>query len=303
MGNTQSSTSTTNISNEVSVSISNVVNTNVNNEGTCDIDSGGSQDAVFGACSEFDCPGGFTFSQTSKTTLTCLSENKTEVTVQLTNDISTAISNTVQTIMDQIQKGLGNIGDKKHVENKVEINNEITVEITNEISTVINNSFDSVITTNEDKSVTFNGKVTGGDSGECNVTQETVVEALSSQITENIVNVLAANGVITDILNDYNLTVKQSQEGFDLNKFFSDLFSGIQNIWDGIMKNLPGGAISDWLKKLVPIAIVVAIAVAFVTIGGIIAKSLASKGSSDQEAIDGGYNASYSTAAPAYDEF
>jgi hypothetical protein len=299
MGNSQSSIVETNISNEVNVAISNVVNTTVNNEGSCDIDTDGSKDAVFGACSELTCPGGFNFTQSSKTMLSCLQANQTDVTIEMTNDVTTAITNTITAIMEQVQKGVGNVGDKQHTENITKISNEINVKIENEITNAIRNVFDTLISVDSDDNIVFNGKL--NSDAECNFTQQTVTEIISSQISETVINVLIGNTTITNILNQYDLTVKQTQEGFDLNKFFSDLFSGIQNMWNGIMKNLPGGAISDWLTKLVPIAIVIAIGVAVVVIGGIVAKSFASKGNSNQEMVDGGYMQDGSL--PPYDEF
>jgi len=83
--------------------------------------------------------------------------------------------------------------------------------------------------------------------------------------------------VITEVLDRYDLTMKNDLKGFDFNKFFSDFFDVFNNIIDGISENLPFGGLKSLLEKFLPIAIVIGIVVAAIALFGVIGSMVGGK--------------------------
>jgi hypothetical protein len=269
MGNHQSTTTKTNISNDIKISIENVVTTNITNAGTCINVADSDQDMVFGTCAEVNCDN-IDFSINAEKTLKCMSENKNDISITITNDVCTSIENAIDKAIEASQKGIA-VGADNTVTDETEIHNQIEENISNTIETTIINTFDSIISSSADQGFVFNGKMNGEN---CKVSLSSIVEQISETINETVITLLVGNTSINDILTKYDLTMKANQEGFDFNKFFSDILDGINNFFDGIFENLPGGAIKEWLAKLFPIAVAVCVAVVVIVIGGIFAKQL-----------------------------
>ena len=270
----------TSISNSISISVDNAVANNVNNTANCTVTVDDDQDIKVGACAEFECGGAFTITQTARKIIKCLQENSTEIKTTMSNDITAAIDSAVDQAIEQKIKGTTIGYSSQHTKNKTDIHNEIDVNIRQDVENTVGNTLDAVISGSTTQGVEFNGKVKSGE--ECNMTQESITESISSQIADTLLDTLQKNKVVVKILSKYKLTMTQESEGFDLNKFFSDLFDVFNNALDGI---LPGGVIKNFLKYLLPIAIVAGLAVVAV----FIAKAVLSKktGSDEGEIIEG----------------
>lgn len=273
MGNSQSNTSKTSIYNDIKVSIEVCVSNNISNNTSCDAANDQSNDVVFGNCADINCSGNVNISQTSKAAMKCISTNTTGISVEITNDIATIIENVIKKAMENATEGVPSGTDQDNTDLS-DIHNEIEMNIKTDITNNITNIFTSMMTTEQDNSLTFNGKISGEN---CDLSLNNFIEQVAESVNETVINIITSNTVINDILNKYDLTMKNDLKGFDFNKFFSDFFDVFNGIVDAISENLPFGGLKSLLEKFLPIAIVIGVVVAAIALFGVIGSMVGGK--------------------------
>jgi hypothetical protein len=249
-GNKQKTESETNISNDINISISNIITNEISNSTNCDTNVNQDGEITVGDCASFECED-INISNSTKVLLSCLQESKTEISVNLSNEVASAISDTITSQMDVMQDNQTGINNSQHTSNKTNVKNTVDEEIKNEIKTVIENSINSNINVNSNDNIVFNGTMKGDD---CNLSNETIVESIVSQITESTMDLVSSNAAINDIIGQYNMSTSATQKGFDFNQMFSDWFEGFFGFLDNWS---PGG----FLEKALPIIIAIVIGV------------------------------------------
>jgi hypothetical protein len=202
------------------------------------------------------------------------------MTAEITSTLVADVTAVIVKAMEQTKSGT-NIGDSQHVENVENITNNIKQDLDTTIDQTVGNILTGVVSGSSEEDIKFNGKVTS-DAG-CNITQKSVVESIVDQISETVISTLIENKMTIAILDEYDLTIKQDNKGFDFNQFFKDIFDGINNLFGNFMDNFsPGGIIS---KLVVPIVIAVCIGLVMTAAVGI-TKAIKNKDEDSEDLLD-----------------
>lgn len=143
-----------------------------------------------------------------------ISDLKTTLNVQVTDEQQSDIT---QDVMKQIaQKNAElNLFQSNAVEDSVEISNTIK----NTIENTIKNEIQNIVGTYSEADSTFSFNVDifkCKDNSTVTISNKAVAVALSDTITESVMNAIIGNSQLNSVLQKYDLTVKQTNQGINI---------------------------------------------------------------------------------------
>jgi hypothetical protein len=207
----------TNYSQQVSENTQKVVN-NVLTTVTNRIGNSNTNLGSIYASIDFDISGGYlnncpiTISQTSKLSATVLLDVKSQVTNDVMNEITNQLTTQIEQALQQTNSGI-NFGQANTAVTRNKIQQQVETIMKTALETSISNTLtnDQRITQN----IYFRARNLTCKNSPINVTQESILETVSTMTADTTVENIVKNSVMNDILADIKQTTAQVNKGID----------------------------------------------------------------------------------------
>jgi len=156
-----------------------------------------------------------TISNESKASIVALLNTVNQGKVQFSTAQKTDLTNDIKKQIQQKNSGV-NFGSNNTVEDSGTISNKIQNQITNSFVNEIQSKFSMTTSVNQENHIKItNYTCAPGES--IDISNKSFIDSISNSVTKNTVDYITNNQQIESILNKYDLTVKQTNVGLDLN--------------------------------------------------------------------------------------
>jgi hypothetical protein len=205
------------------------------------------------------CKGGINVKNINKSKINAISQLSSKLTNELTTKILDAVKNETKVKMDQSNEKL-NFGQT----NVASDTSKVTTEIDTKLKTTVKNTIENSVTVSSTNKQTIEINNFGTIEGdECNFTNDNIADIISKNVTDAVIDNMAKDSIINDLLSKYELETSQKNVGVSLFDF-ALIFIVIIGIIYLVFKNGISSLFEP--KYLIPIVIIVGVVIALIVL-------------------------------------